>query len=128
MIELHSVVYAVAEIKRKTRAETFADWRVGDRVRFSTVMKAMAGASGGGVSASMYYAENLTQGTRACRSQSNMNAVVGSFELRPETEMCAPTVSVTDSLSGNKRYLNAYDTCVITVSPAQTFTVEVSAE
>lgn len=89
MVKLHSVVYVVAEIKRKTRAETFADWCVGDRVRFSTVMKAMAGASGGGVYASMYYAENLTQGTRACRSQSNMSAVVGSFELCPETEVSA---------------------------------------
>lgn len=89
MIKLHSAIYVITEVKRKTRAETFADWRVGDRVRFSTVMKAMAGASGGGVYASMYCAENLTQGTRAHRSQTNMNAVIGSFELRPETEVSA---------------------------------------
>jgi len=89
MIRLYSEVYVVTGIKRKTRAETFADWRVGDRVRFSTVMKAMAGASGGGVYASMFTAENLTQGTCTQRSQSNMNAVVGSFELRPETEVSA---------------------------------------
>lgn len=89
MIRLHSEVFVITAIKRKTRAETFADWRVGDRVRFSTVMKAMAGASGGGVYASIFYAENLTQGTRTSRSQTNMNSVIDAFELRPESEVAA---------------------------------------
>lgn len=89
MIRLHSEVYVITAINRKTRAETFTDWRVGDRVRFSTVMKAMAGASGGGVYASTFYAENLTQGTRTSRSQTNMNSVIDSFELRPESELTA---------------------------------------
>jgi hypothetical protein len=89
MIELFSEVYTVTEIKRKTRAEVFADWRVGDRVRFRTVMKAMAGASGGGVYASMYRADNLTQGTHAYKSQTNMNSVIDAFTLRPESEVSA---------------------------------------
>lgn len=89
MIRLHSEVYVITEINRKTRAETFADWRVGDRVRFSTVMKAMAGASGGGVYASTFSAENLTQGTKTQRSQSNMSSVIDAFELRPESEVTA---------------------------------------
>ncbi|MCG7383377.1 hypothetical protein [Paenibacillus sp. ACRRY] len=89
MIRLHSEVYVITGIKRKTRAETFADWLIGDRVRFSTVMKAMAGASGGGVYASWYSAENLTQGTVAQRSQTNMSSVLDAFDLHPENEVIA---------------------------------------
>ncbi|MEK5395994.1 hypothetical protein [Paenibacillus sp. FSL K6-2859] len=50
----------------------------------------------------------------------------GNWVNVEKTEVSAPTVSVTDSLYGNKRYLNVGDKCVITVSPAQTFTVEVA--
>lgn len=89
MIRLHSDVFVITAINRKTRAETFADWRVGDRIRFNTVMKAMAGASGGGVYASWFSAENLTQGTKAARSQSNMSSVIDAFELRQESDVTA---------------------------------------
>ncbi|MBU9705893.1 hypothetical protein KSP24_03000 [Paenibacillus sp. AK121] len=87
MIRLYSEVFVITAINRKTSAETFRDWRVGDRIRFSTVMKATAGASGGGVYASMYLAENLTQGTSTTRTQTNMNNVISAFELRPESEV-----------------------------------------
>ncbi|WP_404303563.1 hypothetical protein [Paenibacillus sp. DP01] len=89
MIRLYSEVFVITAITRKTSAETFRDWRVGDRIRFSTVMKAMAGASGGGVYASMYWVDNLTQGTSTTRTQTNMNNVISAFELRPESEVTA---------------------------------------
>ncbi|KAF6658892.1 hypothetical protein ACT3XG_14800 [Paenibacillus polymyxa] len=89
MIRLYSEVFVITAITRKTSAETFRDWRVGDRIRFSTVMKAMAGASGGGVYASMYRAENLTQETSTTKSQTNMNNVISAFEMRPESEVTA---------------------------------------
>ena len=83
-INLASPTFVVTNILRKTRAETFADWQVGDDVRFHTNMRAMAGASGGGVYASMFVAENVTRGTRVSKSQSNMVGVLRNFELQPK--------------------------------------------
>ncbi|MCG7407720.1 hypothetical protein MH117_09815 [Paenibacillus sp. ACRRX] len=76
-IALASPVYEIIDIKRRTKAETMRDWRQGDRIRFSTVMKAMAGASGGGVYASMYCAANLTQGTSVYKSQTQLSCFFG---------------------------------------------------
>lgn len=76
-IALTSPVYEIVEVRRQTKAETMRDWRQGDRIRFSTVMKAMAGASGGGVYASMYSAKNLTQGTSVYKSQTQLSGFFG---------------------------------------------------
>lgn len=94
MITLTSDVYVVTEIKRKTRAKVFEDWRVGDRIRFSTQMKAVGGASGGGIYASMFTVTNLTQGTAVTKSQTEMSGMFGDsgcrfgvFVIEPEVIM-----------------------------------------
>ncbi|MCY9760395.1 hypothetical protein M5X06_12780 [Paenibacillus alvei] len=76
-ITLTSPVYEIVDIQRRTKADTMKDWRQGDRIRFSTVMKSVGGASGGGVYASMYGAENLTQGTSVFKSQTQLSGFFG---------------------------------------------------
>lgn len=87
-IELVSPTYVITAVKRKTRAKVFEDWRVGDEIRFSTEMVPKAGASGGGVYASYFAAENLTQGTVAYKSQTEMTGMFsdwrGIFEIQPK--------------------------------------------
>lgn len=76
-ITLTSPVYEIVDIQRRTKAETMKDWKKGDLIRFSTVMEAMSGASGGGVYASMFSAENLTQGTSVFKSQTQLSGFFG---------------------------------------------------
>jgi len=76
-ITLVSPTYEITEVQKRTSAAVMKDWRVGDRIRFSTVMKAMASASGGGVYASMYTVENVTQGTSVSKSQTQLSAYFG---------------------------------------------------
>ncbi|MFK4473722.1 hypothetical protein ABH897_003453 [Paenibacillus sp. RC73] len=86
-ITLTSARYKIAAIKRKTRAKTFADWRVGDEIQLSTGIEHKGGASGGGVYASYFKAENPTQGTSVSKSQSEMSYLLRSvFEIEPVTE------------------------------------------
>ncbi|MFD1270643.1 hypothetical protein ACFQ3Y_24850 [Paenibacillus motobuensis] len=82
MIVLNSEVYVISEIKRKTRAKVFEDWRVGDRVQFSTEMRRNSSYST--VYASMFTAINLTQGTEITKSQTELVNVLRSFEIVPE--------------------------------------------
>jgi hypothetical protein len=85
-IQLESPTYEIITVNRKTSAATMKDWQPGDRVRFSTVMKAMCGASGGGVYASDYTAENLTNGTSVTKSQTQLSAFFDlGNERRPST-------------------------------------------
>ncbi|MFF2886672.1 hypothetical protein [Paenibacillus sp. NPDC057967] len=76
-IQLVSPTYKIVSVNRKTAAETLKEWRPGEHIRFSTVMKAMAGASGGGVYASAFTAENLTQGTVVTKSQTQLSGFFG---------------------------------------------------
>lgn len=76
-IKLVSPTYEITEAQKRTSAAVMRDWRKGDIIRFSTVMKAMAGASGGGVYASSYTAHNLTQGTSVTKSQTQLSAYFG---------------------------------------------------
>lgn len=78
-IELTSGRYRITEIKCKTRAKVFEDWRVSDIIRFSTVMASTSGASGGGNYASYFDAENITQGTVATKSQTEMCGMFGKY-------------------------------------------------
>ncbi|MFK4304329.1 hypothetical protein ABH892_004469 [Paenibacillus sp. RC254] len=81
-ITLTSARYKITAVKRKTRAKTFADWRVGDEIQLSTDIE----YKGGGY-ASYFRAENLTQGTSVRKSQSELSYLLRSvFELEPVTE------------------------------------------
>lgn len=80
MVTLTSPKFRVTEIKRKTRAVVFKDWKVGDIIRFSTAMSSVGGASGGGVYASYFEAENLTQGTAVSKSQTEMSGMFGTSD------------------------------------------------
>lgn len=85
-IVLTSKTYVITTINRKTRAEGFRDWRVGDFVRFHTEMESAGRASGGGVYASTFEAENVTQGTVITKSQTQMAGMFGkrgTFEIQP---------------------------------------------
>lgn len=84
-ITLASDIYVITEIKRKTRAKGFENWRVGDEIRFSTIMMRVGKASGGGVYASRFTVENITQGIKITKSQSEMAQMFnayGPFEIR----------------------------------------------
>ncbi|WP_337102359.1 hypothetical protein [Paenibacillus sp. YIM B09110] len=76
-IKLVSPTYEIVSINRKTAAATLKDWRIGDHIRFSTQMKSVGGASGGGVYASTYTALNLTQRSAVIKSQTQMSGFFG---------------------------------------------------
>ncbi|MFW5434322.1 hypothetical protein [Paenibacillus apiarius] len=76
-IVLTSPVYEIVDVQKRTSAAIMKDWRQGEQIRFSTVMKAMSGASGSGVYASTFTAENLTQGTRVSKSQTQLSGYFG---------------------------------------------------
>lgn len=84
-IKLTSDKYKVTAIKKPTKAALFGAMKVGDEIQFTMYMKAMAGASGGGVYASVVTTHNLTQGTSAGgKSQTEVvNILDRSFEIEP---------------------------------------------
>ncbi len=84
-IKLTSDRYRITAIKKPTKAVLFGDMKVGDELQFSMNMKAMAGASGGGVYASVVTTYNLTQGTSAGgKSQTEVvNILNRCFEIEP---------------------------------------------
>ncbi|MGG1263755.1 hypothetical protein [Brevibacillus laterosporus] len=82
-ITMTSVVLEIVEIKNKTKAKFFKDVEVGDKLCFSVDMEHSGSASGGGVYATYVKVENLSKGTYAYKSQSEMvNILSRLFELR----------------------------------------------
>ena len=80
-IRMTSNMYKIVKIKKKTTAEGFKDFNVGDLILFETEMKYKVNARGGNY-ASYYKVINISNRTVTVKSQSEMTKIISSvFEL-----------------------------------------------
>lgn len=79
-MELTSAIHRVTAIKKATKAKFFEDVRVGDEIRVSMALQSVTRY--GGLYATCVTATNLTQGTSAVKSQTEMAQILDRcFEL-----------------------------------------------
>lgn len=84
-MELTSAIHRVTAIKKATKAKFFEDVRVGDEIRVSMTLKAIG--RGASLYASYVTATNLTRGTSAEKSQTEMAQILDRcFELEVVTD------------------------------------------
>jgi len=78
---LKSNTYKIVSIKKKTKAQVFEKFQVGDLIQFEMEIEHAGRASGGGVYASDVRTVNLTQGIAKRKSQSQLVSILDNFEI-----------------------------------------------